>query len=83
MFELLSADRRRTPPRGATPLLISTAAHLIALVILLVVPLVYVSTELPPVPDVLAFVVSAAPAPPPPPPPRPAGGLDIAEAKCS
>jgi hypothetical protein len=36
MFQLLSADRRRTPPRGATPLLISTAAHLIALVILLV-----------------------------------------------
>jgi periplasmic protein TonB len=69
MFELLSADRRRTPPRGATPLLISTAAHLIVLVILLAIPLVYVSTELPPVPDVLAFVVSAAPPPPPPPPP--------------
>jgi protein TonB len=68
MFELLSADRRRTPPRGATPLLISTAAHLIVLVILLAIPLVYVSTELPPVPDVLAFVVSAAPPPPPPAP---------------
>jgi protein TonB len=71
MFELLSADRRRTPHRGGTPLLISTAAHLSVLVFLLVIPLVYVSTELPPVPDVLAFVVSAAPAPPPPPPPPP------------
>jgi periplasmic protein TonB len=73
VFELLRADRRRTPPRGATPLLISTAAHLIVFVILLVFPLVYVSTELPRVPDVLAFVASAAPAPPPPPPPAPAG----------
>jgi hypothetical protein len=33
MFELLSANRRRTPRRGGTPLLISTAAHLIVLVV--------------------------------------------------
>jgi len=69
MFELLSADRRRTPHHGATPVLISTVAHLIVVGILLAVPFVYVSTELPPVPDMLAFVVSAAPPPPPPPPP--------------
>ena len=41
MFELLSADRRRcTASRDGTPLLISTAAHLIVLVILLVIPLI-------------------------------------------
>ena len=71
MFKLFSADERRAPHGGKTPLLISTTVHLIVVVVLVIAPLVYVSTELPPVPDMLAFVVSAAP-PPPPPPPAPA-----------
>jgi protein TonB len=41
---------------------------LIVVGVLLAVPSVFVTTELPPVPDMLAFVVSAAPPPPPPPP---------------
>jgi protein TonB len=72
MFELFSGDRRRAPHRSSIPVLISTAAHVIVVVVLLAIPILYVSEELPEVPDMLAFVVSAAPPPPPPPPPPPA-----------
>ena len=70
MFELLSKRRPRAPHRGVTPVVISTAAHLIIVAVLVTVPVMYVATELPEVPEVLAFVASApVPAPPPPPPP--------------
>jgi len=69
MFELFSADRYRAPHRSSVPVLISTAAHVIVISVLLAISIVYVSTELPEVPDMLAFVVSAPPPPPPPPPP--------------
>jgi len=70
MFELFSGDRRRAPHRGTLPVLISTAAHVIAIGGLLAIPILYVSADVPEVPDVLAFV-AAAPPPPPPPPPAP------------
>jgi protein TonB len=69
MFELFSGDRRRAPHRSGIPVLLSTAAHVIVLGVALAIPILYVSAELPQVPDMLAFVVSAAPPPPPPPPP--------------
>jgi protein TonB len=71
MFELFGATQRGAPQGGKTPLLISTTVHLIVAVVLFIAPVMYVSGELPPVPDMLAFVVSAAPPPPPPPPPAP------------
>src|SRR5688572_1425559 len=73
MFDLFSEDRRRGPHRSTVPVLLSTAAHVIVVGILVAIPMVYVTTELPQVPDMLAFVASAPPPPPPPPPPpRPA-----------
>jgi protein TonB len=73
MFELFSGDRRRPPHRSSIPVLISTAAHVIVLGVLLAIPILYVSEDLPEIPDMLTFVVvSAAPPPPPPPPPPPA-----------
>ena len=69
MFKVFDADRRPATSGGKAPLLISTTAHLIVVLALFVAPLMYVSTELPLVPDMLAFVVSGAPPPPPPPPP--------------
>ena len=72
MFELFSEDRRRAPHRSSIPVLISTAVHVIVLGVVLAVPILYVSEELPEIPDMLTFVVSAAPPPPPPPPPPPA-----------
>ena len=68
MFDLFSADRRRPPHRSSIPVLISTAAHMIAVGALLAIPILYVNTELPEVPAMVAFVVSAPPSPPPPPP---------------
>ena len=66
MFDLFSGTDRRVPHRDRIPVYLSMAAHL--LVIGAVgVPLLYVATELPEVPEILAFV-AAAPAPPPPPP---------------
>jgi protein TonB len=71
MFELFSGGRRRSQ-RTTVPVLISTVAHVIVVGVLVAIPFVYVATDLPEVPDMLAFVVSAAPPPPPPPPPPPA-----------
>ena len=69
MFEVFSGDRRRAPHRSSIPVLISTAAHVIVLGVMLAIPILYVSEDLPEIPDMLTFVVSAAPPPPPPPPP--------------
>ena len=64
MFELFSGDRRRAAHRSTIPVLLSTAAHAILVGILVAIPFVYVAADLPEVPDMLAFVVSAAPPPP-------------------
>ena len=80
MFELFSGDRRRAPHRGTLPVLVSTAAHVIAIGGLLAIPILYVSADVPEVPDVLAFV-AAAPPPPPPPPPAPAAASRPSKSK--
>jgi hypothetical protein len=47
MFELSSGARRRAPHRSSIPVLISTAARVIILGVLLAIPILYVSAELP------------------------------------
>ena len=71
MFELFSEDRHRAPHRSSVPVLISTMAHAVVVGVLVAIPILYVSAELPRVPDMVAFVVSTAPSPSPPPPPPP------------
>ncbi len=71
MFDLFSEDRHRAPHRSSVPVLISTAAHVVVIGVVVAIPILYVSAELPRVPDMVAFVVSTAPSPPPPPPPPP------------
>ena len=80
MFELFSAEHRQVPYRDTGPMLVSGAVHLLVLGAIIAAPLLYISTDYPQVPDMLAFV-AAAPAPPPPPPPPPAGGAKSAAAK--
>ena len=82
MFELFSTDRRRAPHRGTLPVLVSTAAHVIVVGAVLAIPILYVSADVPEVPDVLAFVV-AAPPPPPPPPPAPAPASRLSKPKAA
>jgi len=69
MFELFSGDRHRAPHRSSVPVLISTAVHVAVVGVVLAIPILYVSAELPQLPDMVAFVVSTAPSLPPPPPP--------------
>ena len=69
MFDLITGEHRRVPHRDTLPLFLSIAAHVLAIGALAAVPLFYITTELPDVPDMLAFVVTAPPPPPPQPPP--------------
>jgi protein TonB len=71
MFELISEKRRRSPHGDALPIAISTAAHLLVLSVLVVVPLLYVTDQLPETPAIMAFVTPAPPPPPAPPLPPP------------
>jgi protein TonB len=50
----------------------SIIAHVAIVGVLLILPLLYFSDQLPQPPDMLAFVAASAPPPPPPPPPPPA-----------
>ena len=60
MFKLFSEDRHRVPHRSSVPVLISTAAHVVVVGLILAVSILYVSAELPRVPSMVAFVVSTA-----------------------
>ena len=71
MFE--SINPPRVPRRKQIVTVIgSTLAHATIVGLVILVPLLYLSEELPKPPDMLAFVVASAPPPPPPPPPPPA-----------
>jgi periplasmic protein TonB len=72
MFDLISGEHRRVPHRDTVPLFLSIATHVLLVGAVAAVPLLYVATELPEVPDILAFVAVAPPPAPPPPPPPPA-----------
>ena len=69
MFDLITGKAPHLPRRRALPMLISTTSQ-VALVAALVVPILFVTGQLPETPTMLAFV-AAPPAPPPPPPPPP------------
>jgi protein TonB len=71
VFEAVASPARRG--QQFFTLAVSGIAHIAALAFLVVLPLLYITDQLPDPPDVMAFVVDApAPPPPPPPPPPPA-----------
>ena len=47
MFELFSGEHRRTPHRDTVPILITSTVHLIVLGAILVIPLLYISSDYP------------------------------------
>src|SRR6267143_6780487 len=55
MFELISGERRRVPHRDTVPMLTSVTVHLLVLGTIVAVSLLYISSDLPEVPDMLAF----------------------------
>ena len=80
MFELISGKRRQVPHRDTVPMLTSVTVHLLLLGTIVAVSLLYISSDLPEVPDMLAFVSTAPPPAPPPPPPPPTGRAKSAAA---
>ena len=70
MFQAVSSPARPRSQQMLT-LMLSVAAHVMVLALVVVLPLMYLTDQLPDPPNMMAFVVSAAPPPPPPPPPPP------------
>src|SRR5262245_30157330 len=71
MFDLFTGKVQHVPSTPAIPILVSSTIQGTALAIIAVMSFVVASRELPPVPDMFAFVAelpSVAPPPPPPPP---------------
>jgi hypothetical protein len=71
MFEAVNPPRRSRRQQAFT-LMASIIAHVAVIALLLILPLLYFTDQLPKTPDMIAFVVTSAPPPPPPPPPPPA-----------
>jgi protein TonB len=69
MFDLIAGNARHIPQKPALPIFISTAAQVIVVSAVLL-PVLFVTGQLPETPTMLAFV-AAPPSPPPPPPPPP------------
>src|SRR4029453_17365401 len=73
MFDLFTGKVQHVPSTPAIPILVSSTIQGTALAVIALMSFIVASRELPPVPDMFAFVASEMPAvaPPPPPPPPP------------
>jgi protein TonB len=69
MFDLITGDVRHMPRHQGVPILVSTTVQVLTAGLVLVVPYLYVTAQLPEIPSMMAFVAAAPPPPPPPPPP--------------
>jgi protein TonB len=79
MFDLFTGKVQHVPSTPAIPILVSTSIQGTALAVIAVMSLVVASRELPPVPDIFAFVAEMPAAAPPPPPPPPAQAVRAAQ----
>jgi periplasmic protein TonB len=71
MFDMVTGRVRHIPNHNAVPLLISSIAEAAAITLVVALPLLFLSQQVPEVPSIMAFVAAAPPPPPPPPPPAP------------
>ncbi len=72
MFDLITGKVPRPfHDRNTVPTLVSIAGHFFIVMAVVVIPVLYVTDQLPEVPVVMAFVTAPPAAPPPPPPPPP------------
>jgi protein TonB len=67
MFDLITGAAKHTPRHQSLPILVSTAAHVVVLGVVIAGSVLFVTNQIPEIPSMMAFV--AAPAAPPPPPP--------------
>ena len=70
MFDLIAGHEKHLPSHATVPLLLSTSAQATVVVLIVGLPLLFMTEQLPEVPTMMAFVADV-PAPPPPPPPPP------------
>jgi periplasmic protein TonB len=76
MFDLITGTGERPlRERSFTSKLVAIATHVVVIVVVIAIPLLRVTNQLPELPTMRAFVVEpSAPSPPPPPPPPPPAG---------
>jgi len=81
MFD--SFDGKPRQQRSPAPVVISIVAHVVLVGLVVVIPLLYATDNLPKVPAMMAFVAGqpATPPPPPPPPPPPQAKAEQAPQK--
>jgi protein TonB len=73
MFDLVAGKAVHIPQKPFVPMLVSITAQATVVTLLIVIPILFVTDQLPaPSAMMMAFVAAAPPAPPPPPPPTPA-----------
>jgi protein TonB len=72
MFDLITGQARHLPRHQGVPIVVSTTAQVLVGALVLAVPYLYVTEQLPEIPSMMAFVAAPPPPPPPPPPPAPA-----------
>jgi protein TonB len=72
MFDLITGTQERPlRERSLTSKIVAAVMHIVVILVLIVIPLLLATHELPTVPTMMAFVVPSADAPPPPPAPPP------------
>jgi periplasmic protein TonB len=69
MFDLITGNAQHLPSRAGLPIVLSTLMQVAVVTAFLVIPVLFVTEQIPEIPTMMAFV---APPPPPPPPPPPA-----------
>jgi protein TonB len=72
MFDLITGKAAHLPHKPAVPILLSSAAQMVVMGLMIVLPWLYVTDQLPEVSTMMAFVTAPPPPSPPPPPPPPA-----------
>src|SRR5689334_5315830 len=72
MFDLITGKATHMPRHQSVPMVVSTVAQVALVGMVIVVPLLFVTHQLPAPPMMMAFVAAPPPPPPPPPPPAPA-----------
>jgi periplasmic protein TonB len=73
MFDLVTGKVQHLPSSAGLPIVLSTFVQVAATTALLVIPVLFVTEQIPEIPTMMAFVAPPPPPPPPPPPaPRPA-----------
>jgi periplasmic protein TonB len=80
MFDLFTGKVQHVPSTPTVPILVSSTIQGTALAVIALMSFVVASRELPPVPDVFAFVAEMPAAVPPPPPPPPVQTVRAAQA---